>query len=137
MAPTIATATDKATGYKTTSILSTPIKDVNGTTIGVLQAINKLTDEPVHRIKQLLPAPESDRVVFDDGGTEVGRTRPIAYALVEERAHGLHLLRHLRLARRLIPRLRLHLSLALRHRPLARLREGRWDILVVGAAWRV
>jgi GAF domain-containing protein len=35
-------ATDKATGYTTTSILCVPIKDADGNTIGVLQAINKL-----------------------------------------------------------------------------------------------
>jgi len=35
-------ATDKATGYTTTSILCVPIKDTDGIIIGVLQAINKL-----------------------------------------------------------------------------------------------
>lgn len=37
-------ATDKKTGYTTTSILAVPIKTADGTCIGVLQAINKLPE---------------------------------------------------------------------------------------------
>ena len=39
---------DLQTGYKTRSILSMPIKDMNGDVIGVAQAINKISvkDEP-------------------------------------------------------------------------------------------
>ena len=35
-----------------------------------------------------LACPEGDRVVFDDEGREIGRTRPVAYALVEYGRNG-------------------------------------------------
>ena len=36
------------------------------------------------KIQQLLPAPQGDRVIFNDGGEAVASARPVAYALVEE-----------------------------------------------------
>ncbi|GBG33383.1 cGMP-specific 3',5'-cyclic phosphodiesterase [Hondaea fermentalgiana] len=39
-------STDQATGYKTTSILCTPIRDANFEPVAVLQAVNKLSDAP-------------------------------------------------------------------------------------------
>jgi GAF domain-containing protein len=51
--PRFSSATDKATGYRTTTILCMPIKSIDGRIVGVLQAINKrdssfgATDEEV------------------------------------------------------------------------------------------
>lgn len=42
--------------------------------------------ECARMIRQLLPAAQSDRVVFDDGGDVVASCRPIAYAIVDDPA---------------------------------------------------
>ena len=54
--PRFSNSSDKATGYRTTTILCMPIKAVDGSIVGVLQAINKkdaifnVTDEDVLRL---------------------------------------------------------------------------------------
>ena len=77
-------ATDKATGYRTTSILATPIKDAEGQIIGVLQAINKpspgfaRSDEAlVERLSVLAGISVRNAVIHEEMKTSEQKTKSL------------------------------------------------------------
>lgn len=59
--------TDKATGYKTSSLLTLPIVNENGDTVAVLQAVNKKDGE-----KKFKPFTEEDELLSEHMALQVG-----------------------------------------------------------------